>query len=342
MAARLDGPAAVDPRVERRAWLEHMRVAASDRLIEQPEEIAAYLAAGFNTIVLYDTEDGLLKSEDRIAFETAFAREHELHILLGKATEPYDSAMGRIRTTALRARHPLAVPAAARVSDDEIRERLALWDRYAHDLIVGVFFLHDDAFLIHVTAARQRYLYQLAHETVPDWAVFGMIGEMGFDASADDVALYFDPAAFDHLIVLMYPLNIGELTGEGLDNVASTDPDDDMRRYIQRYLTRMREKFMARLNGGQRVILVIQAFAYDGEPSGHVPRSADIMIEATLGGQMVRSTPGQERNGALAYFLWDGARSGMSGLWQRPDWIETAEAANRIDELMMQGVGLNP
>ena len=50
---------------QRRYLVAHMRIAAADRLIEQPEEIAAYVGARFNTLVLYDVEDagGLPKSE---------------------------------------------------------------------------------------------------------------------------------------------------------------------------------------------------------------------------------------------------------------------------------------
>jgi hypothetical protein len=65
-----------------------MRVAAADRLIESEEEIGAYIDAGFNTVVLYDTDNGSLKSEERIAYETAFARARGLRVILGKATEP--------------------------------------------------------------------------------------------------------------------------------------------------------------------------------------------------------------------------------------------------------------
>ncbi len=45
-------------REARRHYLvEHIRIAATDRLIERPDEIAAYLDANFNTVVLYDTVD---------------------------------------------------------------------------------------------------------------------------------------------------------------------------------------------------------------------------------------------------------------------------------------------
>ena len=194
-AARFAAPPSVRQKFDREYLITHMRVAAADRLIEQNDEIAAYLAAQFNTIVLYDIEGALPKSEERIAYETSFARSHHLHILLGKPTE-------------------VTPP----VSDDEIRERLSLWDRYGHDDVLGVFFVHDDVFFLHTTAERQRHLYALAHAIVPDWAVFGIIGEMGFDASSEEVAQYFDPSAFDHLLVIMYPLNTGYLTGVQLDS----------------------------------------------------------------------------------------------------------------------------
>ena len=336
-AARFDAPPPASRQVNRQYLVEHMRVAAADRLIEQDDEIAAYLAAQFNTIVLYDIEDGgLPKSEERIAYETSFARAHGLHILLGKPTEVQSGAEGKRRLRSLAAANEAAV------SDDEIRERLSLWNLYGHDLIIGVFFVHDDVFLIHTGVERQRHLYALAHDVVPDWSVFGIIGEFGFDATDDDVARYFDPSAFDHLFILMYPLNIGYLTGVQLDSTTSADPDDDMHRYVQRYVARMGEKFISHLQPGQLAILVDQSFAYVAEPAGHIPRPSDIMIEATLGNDLVRSIAGQERNHSLAYFLWDGSRAGMFGLWQRQDWITTAEQVNRFEEFRGGEIGFNP
>ena len=185
----------------------------------------------------------------RIAYEIEFARSHGLSVLLGKGTEPA-------------------------VSDDEIRERLALWDTYGHDVILGVFFLNDDACLIHATVERQRHLYAIAHETVPDWYVFGMIGGFCDGAPEEEVARYFDPNAFDHLIILMYPLNGGGL-------VISADPDAEMRQYVAGYVQRMGEKFISHLRPGQLAILVVQAFAYNEEPITQVPRSMDIDIQAT-------------------------------------------------------------
>ena len=325
------GDRELDGKAARRNHVLAMRVAAADRLIEAEDEIRAYIEADFNTVVLYDTENGLLKSEERIAFETAFARTHRLRIILGKATEPLTSAMtARLTPTAAHRRTTSwAAAASASVSDEEIRERLRLWDRHGSDLIVGVFFLHDDAFWIRATAQRQRHLYQLAQETVPDWDVFGMIGEFGFAATAEEVDRYFDPAAFDHLIMLMYPLNLGDVTGMPLDTIASSDPDADMKLYVSRYLTRMGERFVQRLRPGQVTILVVQAFAYHGDAAGRVPRPADVAIQASLGTELLRRMPGQERNRSIAYFLWDGSRAGMSGLWQRQDWAGAARAAHR-------------
>ena len=307
-----------------------VRVAAADRLIEGEDEIRAYLDAGFNTVVLYDTENGLLKSEERIAFETSFVRDHALRIILGKATEPL--AAGAPQPTASTASHrrmrTVAAAASAAVSDDEIRERLRLWDLYANDLIVGVFFLHDDAFFIRTSVERQRHLYEIARQTVPDWDVFGMIGECGFAATAADVERYFDPTAFDHLIMLMYPLNVGEMTGMQLDVISSPDPDAEMRRYVNRYISGMGERFIKRLRPGQLAILVVQAFAYEGDSAAHIPRQSDIAIQASLGTDLLRAMPGQERNRSIAYYLWDGSRAGMSGLWQRRDWASAAEEVN--------------
>lgn len=314
--------------------VRYMRVAAADRLIEDEDEIHAYIDAGFNTVVLYDTENGSLKSEERIAFETSFVRTHGLSIILGKATEPFFAATSEhaVAAETRRQKRSLGVAASAAVSDDEISDRLRLWDRYANDLIVGVFFLHDDAFYIRASVERQRHLYDLARKSVPDWDVFGMIGEFGFAASAEDVDRYFDAAAFDHLIMLMYPLNLGYVTAMPLDTISSADPDADMRLYVRRYIEGMGERFIKRLEPGQLTVLVVQAFAYDGEPAGHIPRPSDVAIEASLGTELLRELPGQEANRAVAYFLWDGARGGMWGLLQRGDWTGAAENVNSTQE----------
>jgi hypothetical protein len=288
----------------RRYFVAHMRIAAADRLIEEPDQIAAYINARFNTLVLYDTEDdGLLKSEDRIAYEVEFARSHGLHILLGKATEP------------------------TAATDDEIRDRLTLWAAHGDDVILGVFFLHDDACLIRATVERQRHLYAIAHDTVPDWYVFGMIGGFCYGPPDDEVARYFDPNAFDHLIILMYPLN-----GGGLDLTGSADPSEDLRRFVRGYVQQMGERFVSRLRPGQLAVLVIQAFAYHSDFITQVPRPADIEIQATVGNAALREIAGQGANRSLAYFLWDGSRGDMYGLWQRPDWIAAAESVNRESE----------
>ena len=289
----------------------HMRIAAADRLIEQPDEIDAYISARFNTLVLYDSEDGLPKSDERIAYEIEFARTHGLHVLLGKATEP------------------------SAASDDEIRERLTLWAARGHDVILGVFFLHDDACLIRATVERQRHLYTLAHDVVPDWYVFGMIGGFCSGPPDEEVAQYFDPGAFDHLIILMYPLNGGGL-------VTSADPDGEMRRYVADYVHLMGARFVSRLRPGQIAVLVIQAFAYYGDPAQQMPRPADIEIEATVGNAALREIPGQAANRSLAYFLWDGSRGGMFGLWQRPDWIAAAGSVNQQIEDNVRPVDRQP
>jgi hypothetical protein len=76
----------------------------------------------------------------------------------------------------------------------------------------------------------------------------------------------------------------------------------------------MNERFLHRLRPGQWTILVGQSFAYDGEPAGHIPRSYDVSIQASMGTDLLRELPGQRGNRSIAYYLWDGSRCGMSGL----------------------------
>ncbi len=201
-------------------------------------------------------------------------------------------------------------------------QRLDLWHSYGDDVIVGVFPWYDDVFWHHVDVIRQRHVYRLFKEVVPDWYMFGMIGEFGFNATDDEVARYYDPAAFDHLIVLMYPFNVGgRVTGFPLDNVASSDPDGDMIRYVDRFVARMDERFFRNLTGGQLILLVGQAFYYMGEPEGHIPRGKDIVIMMRRGSEQIRKLGGQWRNLSAAYFYWGSEGSDLVGLSQRSDWL---------------------
>ena len=315
----------------RERLVRNIRVAASDRLIEAPDEIGAYLAAGFNTIVLWDTESGLEpKSEERIAFELAFARAHDLSVLVGKATDALPDAQREAGdSTSANERRPFAIAALGdNVSDEEIRDRLALWDRYGHDVILGVFFLYDDACLLQVSAERQRHLYGVAHETVRDWYVFGMIGEFCYGLPMQEAGRYFDVRSFDHLIVVMYPLSLSMHIGPAVDVAAAADPDSMMRTYVRDYVEHMGEKFIRHLRPGQMALFVVQTFAYYDDAAGRVPRSDDVFIQAVVCSETVRRIPGQRENRSIAYFLWDGSRGGMFGLLQRPDWLEAAARSN--------------
>ena len=115
-----------------------------------------------------------------------------------------------------------------------------------------------------------------------------------------------------------------------------------MRQYVAGYVHRMGEKFISRLRPGQLAILVVQAFAYNEEPITQVPRSMDIDIQATAGSAAIRAISGQAANRSLAYFLWDGSRGGMFGLWQRPDWMAAAESANRTSEDPVRPIDRQP
>jgi hypothetical protein len=299
----------------RRSALETMRVADAERLITDPAELDTYTSAGFNTLVLFDVngvdESGTswsFKSAEQIRVETAFARDKGLPLILGMAVEPFDA--GAITGE---------IPAA---TDSTIRERLELWKRYGDDVVIGVFPWYDDVFWQTVDVERQRHVYRILKAVAADWYVFGMIGEFGFNATDDAIARHYDPAAFDHLIVLMYPYNIGgDLTGFPLDHIASADPDRDMNRYVDRFLSRMEERFFRYLYRGQLIVLVYQAFHYAGEPEGRIPRASDIAIMARRGSDRIREIPGQRHNQSAAYFYWGSPGSDLVGLSQREDWL---------------------
>ena len=268
--------------------------------------------------------------------EAAFARRENMPLLIGLAVEPHATA-GAAATESSRRRLAFAPPSSHSVresavipgaSDDVIESRITLWKKYGGDIVLGVFPWYDDVFWQNVGLERQHHVYEVIKSLATDWYVFGMIGDFGFNASEEDVARHYDPSAFDHLIVLMYPYNVGtNTTNFPLDNVASIDPDGDIGRYVDRYIRRMSEKFFGKLERGQRVLLVVQAFYHADEPEGHRPRANDVDIMARRGSQALRAVAGQEENFSAAYFYWGGEES-IVGISRRPDWVGAITGVN--------------
>ena len=324
----------------RRPALETLRVASSERLINDVGDLAIYRSAGFNALVVFDVNgydttgtSWDYKAEAQVREETAFARAQNMPLIIGLAVEPHAAA---VTSASESARRPLTFAPQLRASnavipaatDDEIVSRIALWKHYGDDIVLGVFPWYDDVFWQNVEVDRQRHVYGIIKNVARDWYVFGMIGDFGFNASDADVARFYDPAAFDHLILLMYPYNVGgTVTGFPLDNVASRDPDGDIARYVDRYIDRMTEKFFSRLGPRQLVLLVVQAFYYVDEPDGHKPRAGDIDIMARRGSERLRTVAGQERNFSTAYFYW-GGEPAIVGIAQRPDWSGVIAGVN--------------
>jgi hypothetical protein len=322
----------------RREALTNLRTASSEHLIQDAGEIARYRSAGFNALVVFDVEGSgdtswIFKSEDRIREETDFARTENMPLIIGLAVQPFSAPSSE---SSLPQHRPFAaftatasanamIPAA---TDDAIIARASLWKKYGDDIVLGVFPWYDDVFAQHVDVERQRHVYRLIKSAAPHFAVFGMIGDFGFDASDDDVAHLYDPSSFDHLIVLMYPYDLGAIaTGVKLDHDASSDPDGDVERYVDRYVDRMKERFFARLRRGQVLLFVVQAFYYDGDADGRRPRSTDIDIMTQRSGEAVRRIGGQQDNYSIAYFYWGGNAS-IIGISQRPDWLASVARVN--------------
>jgi hypothetical protein len=345
-------PSAIHPRPGRdwrSAALARTTVAAADHLIVGDAELETYRSIGGNTLVLFDTngvnETGVtwnFKPPAQIEAETSFARRNGMKIILGMAFEdfpvasPSNAATGLLHSQTIflhmpsRERAQSTAVATIPAADDALmRQRLALWDRYGADLVIGAFPWDDDVFWKKINVARQRHVYGLMKDAVPDWHVLGIIGEAAFKASPAEVAALYDPGAFDDLLVLMYPLNVGyELTDFPLDNIASPDPDGDIVRYVDHYLAGLADRFFQPLKPGQLILLVGQAFAYPDDAAGHIPRRDDVYLMMTHGIETIRAMRGQAANRFVGYFYWGADGALLTGLWQRPDWIDAARSVH--------------
>lgn len=302
--------------LSRQCRIKEIRAALSTINLLDPAnsvELERYIAAGFNTVVVEDKlgDDGqrwIQKSDQQIASELAVARSRNLNVILSLYAWVYGD-----------------IPA---MTGDQVADRFSRWVREDEGELVGVYFLGDDVFLQQAPVAKQiewRAGLRTVTNAVP---VFGMIGEFGVNASAEDVTNLFSRDAFDHLLFLMYPYNLGVHWGRGELDSRAVDPDEALHDYIDDYLEALNTKFFAGLRKRQLVIPVVQAFNYVGEAAGKLLRPDDVFIQMTYTSTRLREIVGtQDDNFSMTCFYWGGMETPY-GLRENEEFVEAARRAN--------------
>lgn len=275
-------------------------------------DLDRYVAAGFNTVVVEDRADMTFRSESDIKRCVEVARSRNLSIMLSC----YADTVGG------------TIPALTR---QQVADRLKLWVKYDEGDILGVFFLGDDAFLTMTPVARQQEWYAGVKDVTTSIPVFGMIGEFAL-ARPELTASCFDTDAFDHLLVLCFPYNLGHHWGH---DIGTDVPDADLQLqvYLQQYIDELSTGYLNSLHKGQQVTLCVQGFNYisagASEPLRKIVRASDVNIQMTYGSDLVRSLPGQSNNFSMTVFWW-GTLPNLVGLRDNDVLTESAQRANYI------------
>lgn len=302
--------------------------------------LARQRAEGFNAVALADVEqwDAVSRRWKRydaesISRQLALARAFDMSVFVCiPGVEPLPSSpVGMMLAT------NDAAPRLEYVEDEALRVRVQLWSMHEQGEIIGAYFLGDDGFLLRVPAAQQLQWRAMAAEVAPQLPILGMIGEFGLTATEREREELFDPAAFDHVLWLNYPYNLGRIWGRVLDHLASSQPDAALAAYEHDYAAAMHERFFRQLAPRQLVVPVIQAFYYDGEPPGAIPRTRDIDLQARLVHYEMQTTLRQRDNYAMAYFY---AGAGTKddpfpvpkGIYDVHGWAEAVARQNALLE----------
>jgi len=190
----------------------------------------------------------------------------------------------------------------AYLEDEELIDRLNLWESFDEGQIIGMHMTGDDPMYMGIPKERQNNWRLLAGFAVPEIPVMGLFGESCLDLTPEESALYYAPNSADVWLGIAYPYNLGWKIGRDLDHVRSKDPDGDVIRYLTYYFEKVAERYPEMFEPDQLVIPVIQTFVYQGETAGKTPRARDILLQVRVLNTLLRNEYGQSRNFAMGYF----------------------------------------
>lgn len=298
--------------------LRTMRIAPGPGAITR-EFVARQKAERFNTILLYDFDsfdgDWARPPAATVAARLELAREFGMSVVVW-----------------LPALIPRGDGSHVPVAPELLRERLRLWN---DPQVIGIFFVPDDLALVRTPAALQREWLALAREvtTIP---ILSIVGEFALTTTTRE---WWDPAAFDHLLWINYPFNLGKL-----DHTAFADADAALVSYVRNYTAAMKAALFDTLAPGQLILPLIQTFTYPGEAPGSVPRARDIALTAHITHLELQTTLGQTDNFAMAWFYAtaSGTRPPYPeplGIYEMPEWLEPVVRANEWLDLRARLAG---
>lgn len=292
------------------------------------DDLARYIGAGFNCVVLNDTltlgPGGFIRMDETdIALRLSRARALNLDVLVYLYADDYPADGGPVLS-------PAMTPAA-------ITARMAIYDRLNEGEILGVYLLGDDVFLQEVPVETQLDWYWAVRAATNSIPVFGMIGEAGINADEQTREDYYSNLVFDHLIVLMYPYANGGIwtTLDSNDLPVSheittdvEDPDFQLREYIDAYVTEMDRLFLSGLKKRQMALFVAQGHWYDTDPLNKRVRPDDVFIQMDYAVTSLRVTePKQSGTAAIGVFFW-GELPGAHSLNEDNEMLEHARRGN--------------
>lgn len=219
------------------------------------------------------------------------------------------------------------------LTNDQLLARYNLWRDADRGATIGLLLLSDDPFYLRVPVELQRGWAATLRQAGNDIPLLGLVGEFALATPPDEIDAFWDPATFDHLVLVSYCYNLGHLWGRQLDHIASADPAADIRAYEHDYVAALRERLPGTFSTERGILPVIQAFWYSGDAPGAVPRDSDIALQIRSLHHELSEQLGQADNTSIGVFFAGQSYSHdivgpPKGVYDRPTWPAIVAAEN--------------
>ena len=111
----------------------------------------------------------------------------------------------------------------------ELLQRFWLWRLADRGEIIGIMLEGDDPVFYRIPTSIQRGWAQAIRGTRTDIPLLGLLGAAALTQSDEEPSRYWDETTFDHLVLVAYCYDGGEVWGPLLDQLLPTHPEGGLR-----------------------------------------------------------------------------------------------------------------
>ena len=288
-------------------------------LADAEQQLAAYKAEGYNTVLIDDASGYANGTWTRISeadVKTALdlARKYEMGVIVYMY---FSESTG------------LGVAAA---TTDEIKERVGLYVKYDQGEVLGVTGMYLDNFLVGDTLLEQKRWYDAVKEvssSLSVYSIFGLDTAVVVDEPTLDAT--FSPACFDHILLYTLPYYAtNNFAGAGailaavaaIDETFDPSPLDsgsaDSQERLTQYMTACFSvaayKLLDKIKQHQLVLPVVETIKVATDPSTKAPSPQCVETMASVSLSEIQTYTGAVENNALLFYKWGGAADDPLGL----------------------------